>query len=301
MIFDFYRLVPRSLWAKLDSAAVVWLYSSAWVSDYDQSLVDYTKRRFQEDFNSTMLIVRERSWRLETYMEYGWGAALGPSLLDVTAIGPGFDNVGAVRCYGQQPLKRDRLDGYNYRDDWERALRSGSNVVVIETWNELHEGTEICETVEMGRAYIDLTRHYSSIFKEGSWDPDLKEIDSALSLIPSELKGAPGEEVHLNLSVKNTGWRSWPEYLDLSFFFLMMDGSERVNRALRVTFPHRLAAGDEFTDLIALRLPSGPGLYRVLVSTGQLGKRLELEAAVIELPWPMVLLVLPAVLTRRKT
>ncbi len=40
------------------------------------------------------------------------------------------------------------------------------NIVMIETWNELHEGTDICETREYGRQYIDMTAKYSVMFKE---------------------------------------------------------------------------------------------------------------------------------------
>jgi len=38
---------------------------------------------------------------------------------------------------------------------------------MIETWSEFHEGTEICETKEYGRQYIELTRKYSDMFKKG--------------------------------------------------------------------------------------------------------------------------------------
>jgi len=33
------------------------------------------------------------------------------------------------------------------------------------TENELHEGTDICETREYGRGYIELTRHYVEMFR----------------------------------------------------------------------------------------------------------------------------------------
>jgi len=302
MIRDFYLRIPEALWARMDSAAVVWLYSSAWVSDYDQSLVEYTRRRFLEDFNSSVFIVRERSWSLDTDMEYGWGAALGPSLLDVTAIGPGFDNEGAVRCYGQQPLKRDRLDGCSYRDDWEEALRAASNIVVIETWNELHEGTEICETVELGRKYIEITAEYARAFKEGSWE-NLKEIDSEFSLDPMRLEGGPAEAMAINITVINRGWRSWPEYLDLGFLFLGIDSSERTSRTIHLDFPHRLSRGERYSEIVDLGLPGVEGEYRVLVSTSYLNRRLELTAVVLEAPAAVFLIsgfVLWTLMIRRR-
>jgi hypothetical protein len=35
----------------------------------------------------------------------------------------------------------------------------------VETWNEFSEGTDIAETVQMGRLYINLTRTYADLFK----------------------------------------------------------------------------------------------------------------------------------------
>jgi hypothetical protein len=54
---------------------------------------------------------------------------------------------------------------------WERLLafspKRRSWLVHIETWNELHEGSEICETRECGRRYIELTRRYADAFHAG--------------------------------------------------------------------------------------------------------------------------------------
>ena len=283
MIFDFYSRVPPRLWARIDGKALVWLYSSAWVSDYDQSLVDYVRARFAEDFGSDLLIVREGSWGIETELEYSWGAALRPSLGEVSAIGPGFDNAGAVPCYGQSPLKRERLDGFNYRDDWEAALRGDSTIVVIETWNELHEGTEICETAELGRLYIDLTNHYAEVFKRGSWNGSLLEMDARVELHPTVLGGEPGERVEMDFTVTNGGWRSWPQRLDLSLLWLAINGSNRYNEAFTIQLPSRLLTGESRTEVLEVLLPDVPGTYRVILSTGFIGKRLEIEAVVPEL------------------
>jgi hypothetical protein len=41
---------------------------------------------------------------------------------------------------------------------------------MLETWSEFHEGTDICESREYGRQYINLTRKYTRLFKKG-WKP----------------------------------------------------------------------------------------------------------------------------------
>ena len=290
MIRDFYSHVPPDLWARIDGAAMTFLYSAGWVSDYDQSLVNYTKTRFREDFNASIFLVRERSWRIETDMQYGWGAAFGPVLLDVASVGPGFENVGAVNCYGQSPLHRDRLGGYAYQDDWEKAMRSGSKIVTIETWNELHEGTDICETRETGRLYIELTRRYSTLFKEGSWNRSMKEIDASIQFRLDRYEGRPGELIPLDLRLVNTGWHSWPDYLDLGLFWLNRDAREHSkSRVIRLEFGSRIPSGGAFETNMTLKLPSYDGTYDLLVSTSYLGKRFSVTVKVAELAVPPIL------------
>ena len=41
-------------------------------------------------------------------------------------------------------------------------------LLAVETWNEFSEGTQIAETRQDGRHYIDLTRAYTDLFKT-SW------------------------------------------------------------------------------------------------------------------------------------
>jgi len=46
-------------------------------------------------------------------------------------------------------------------------------LVHLETRNEFHEGTEICETREYGRQYIELTRRFADLFHAG------KQLDAS--------------------------------------------------------------------------------------------------------------------------
>ena len=43
--------------------------------------------------------------------------------------------------------------------------------MILETWNEFHEGTNIAESREHGRQYIELTRKYVDLFKQGKEPP----------------------------------------------------------------------------------------------------------------------------------
>jgi glycoprotein endo-alpha-1,2-mannosidase len=58
----------------------------------------------------------------------------------------------------------DRKDGEVYRTLWEDAIQSNPDWILITSWNEWHEGTEIEPSIEYGDKYIKLTGDYASQF-----------------------------------------------------------------------------------------------------------------------------------------
>lgn len=96
---------------------------------------------------------------------YGWGAA--PSgfnadpRLTIAQVGPGFRNTSYCRGGPEQNcFDIDRENGARYAGQLTRAIAADRRVIAVETWNEFSEGTDIQETVQSGRLYIDLTRRY---------------------------------------------------------------------------------------------------------------------------------------------
>ena len=85
----------------------------------------------------------------------------------IDELGPGYDHSAVP---GRAPLVVKRENGKFYEDDWLKFLRRPTPFVMIETWSEFHEGTDICESREYGRQYIELTRKYADLFKQG-WRP----------------------------------------------------------------------------------------------------------------------------------
>lgn len=77
---------------------------------------------------------------------------------------PGYDDTN-IRKPG---LMYPRDNGGTYNETWKAALASNPDWILICSWNEWHEGTEIEPSVEYGYFYINLTRHYVRIFKEES-------------------------------------------------------------------------------------------------------------------------------------
>jgi hypothetical protein len=155
---------------------IVWMYGNNWFARTDQSCIDQCKERFEAEFNHTLIFVGTDGWRndcpnLEGY--YRWGTAVAGmvsydySPIRIASLGPGFNNgnasYGAVCQVGQDPILTPRSPEF-YSDNWTAAMNADPNWVVIETWNEMHEGTPICRTTEFGDEYLNLTAKYSQIF-----------------------------------------------------------------------------------------------------------------------------------------
>ncbi len=178
---DYYSRIPPRFWAAIDGRPIVWLYDTIWISRFDQSSIDYLSARFENDFNGLRLfVVRESQWQTSKGVVpqsavtsdglYAWGAA--PSgynsspELTIAQVGPGFNNT--QYCKGgpeNNCFDVDRQNGARYEGELQQAAASGRHILAVETWNEFSEGTDIQETVETGRQYIDLTRHYADEFK----------------------------------------------------------------------------------------------------------------------------------------
>jgi hypothetical protein len=178
---DFYSRIPPRYWAAIDNKPIVWLYDTIWISRFDQSSIDYLSERFAQDFGGLRLfVVRESQWQESKGFSaptpvtseglYAWGAAPfgfnAAAELTVAEVGPGFKNT--QYCTGgpeRNCFDVDRDGGTRYERQLQQAVASGRHLLAAETWNEFSEGTDIQDTVETGRQYIDLTRRYVDEFK----------------------------------------------------------------------------------------------------------------------------------------
>lgn len=167
-IRDFFSCIPPRHWAMIEGRPIVLLYAAAFAKKWDQTLLDYVKAEFPKDFAGRVpWIAPQDSWGLKGDSTCAWGGALEFKNPGIGEIGPGYDHSAVP---GRAPLVRDRENGRFYTRSWLQFLRRPSNFVMIETWNEFHEGTDICESREYGRQYIELTRKYAQLFKQG-WRP----------------------------------------------------------------------------------------------------------------------------------
>lgn len=162
----FYQIHPRH-WAAVDGRPLVVLYGSAFSKNHDATLYDYVYSHFERDFHGVRpYIIRDNSWTQGADATTQWGAALGGPYIfgNVAQVGAGYNDMAVP---GRSTPIRMRENGNFYRWGWEQILSSSAKIAIIETWNEMHEGTSICESREYGSQYIELTSDYVKRFKEG--------------------------------------------------------------------------------------------------------------------------------------
>ncbi len=167
---DFFSFIPPRHWAAIGGRPIVLLYSPGFAAKQDPALFPYVRERFRKDFATDLYLIKQTGWRGEADSTCNWGAAVsGLTLAGCAAVGPGYDHT-AVR--GRQPLIVDRQGGQFYAGNWERLLHlkpaRRPKLVMVETWNEFHEGTDVAASKEYGRQYVELTRKYADLFHQGA-------------------------------------------------------------------------------------------------------------------------------------
>jgi len=180
MVKRFYEALPREQWAQVDGKTLLWLWAAWFDIRFDGQLFTDLRTWFARDFGSELYVVGDNSWRygrnpggervstdLEGY--YEWGAGVyGYRPLDggVAQVGPGYDE-RPLDGPGRKRRVAPREGGAFYERGLTAAVNSDSRILAIETWNEYHEASEVAESVEYGRRYIELTRRYADAFKRG--------------------------------------------------------------------------------------------------------------------------------------
>ncbi len=97
-----------------------------------------------------------------------WSAAHGVSRTWVATVMPGYDD----RVTGRpDAFVRERAGGDYYRRCWQGASASGADWVIITSFNEWMEGTQIEPSVSYGDAYLGLTRELADAYRAGTAPP----------------------------------------------------------------------------------------------------------------------------------
>ncbi len=81
--------------------------------------------------------------------------------ISMATVIPGYDDT-KERPSG---FAVERQDGALYETLWQVAIAADPDWVLITSWNEWHEGTEIEPSDEHGDLYLELTAKFAAQFK----------------------------------------------------------------------------------------------------------------------------------------
>jgi len=218
MIKDFFERIPREYRALAPAdkpnagkpGCIVFLYTSEYFSDFDETFVGYCNERFERDFGCPLVWIaaedfKRRAKCFDGYSSYGAGW-VGPICLKggrirIGSVGVGFDD--SPVAIGREARIRSRMGGETYDKDWQKVLDFAPHWVVFDGWNELHEGSDICASRQYGRKYVESTRTKALQFA-GEKDLDVQYFRySVPQVVP------PREIFQAELLIRNVGKLPW--------------------------------------------------------------------------------------------
>ncbi|MBN1852545.1 MAG: glycoside hydrolase family 99-like domain-containing protein [Pirellulales bacterium] len=107
-----------------------------------------------------MSLAESRKWCAGTYRSWVELAEDADAISTITII-PGYDDT-KIRKPG---LAVERFEGQLYRVQWENAIQANPRWILITSFNEWHEGSEIEPSAEFGDVYLKITRDFANRFK----------------------------------------------------------------------------------------------------------------------------------------
>lgn len=314
VIHDFYQAVPDTMVAKIDGRPLMLFFmpynapSARWVDYWNADTFQYVRTEFLNDFSQSPYLLtcdhlhgdeygswngqdKDGNWQDVTGTtdgEFRWFASLGDSdgplvLPKTISISPGYWFVTNSHPDPTYPSsnypKAYRQGGARYANDWviANSHRSGRFLAIVETWNELFEGTNISESKtitnypdasadswgEESRLYLDITAQYAKSWND-QIDFDCVFLDDS---IPATMLA--GEICSATLRVRNSGDEKWQG----SSFLLAQDDTDGVPGLFDPLTPNFVNSrrvglgvkeayrGQPLTFSVVFRAPAAPGVY----------------------------------------
>jgi hypothetical protein len=87
----------------------------------------------------------------------------------IASVSPGFDD--SMLVGRAVPRVVDRAEGRVYDAQWESAVATAADWVVVTSWNEWWENTQIEASERYGTVFLDRTREWVRLFKAGPGAP----------------------------------------------------------------------------------------------------------------------------------
>lgn len=217
VIRDFFLRIPKEFRATahlLDERAgqptyIVDLYHSLFATDFDESLITYCNEQFEKDFGAKLCWIGGGSWKgkgfdLDGYCSYGSGL-IGPKYdedgrIRIGAVGAGYDDTAVA---GRSTPIRSRMGGQTYKDDWAVVTAKKPHWIMVDGWNEFHEGSDICGSRQYGFEYVAATAMQLARLRTQ------KEYDAKVLWHNAPPAIEPGELMHVTFLLKNDGLKPW--------------------------------------------------------------------------------------------
>ena len=142
-----------------------------------------------------------------------WQRQLGTPKIWAATVMPGYDDRKTGRT---DAFVRDRQDGQFYRSTWDAATATAPDWIVITSFNEWVEGSQIEPSVSYGDKYLNLTKELAARFK-GSSRPIPETPPSAAATASGSYFFAqdgqpPGSQLVGFVVSNDDGVRLWDEF-----------------------------------------------------------------------------------------
>jgi hypothetical protein len=208
------------------TAHVVFLSSSTPLRNLDAAALTYCADRFAAEFGAPLLWIGDREFAGKSAgldgvvgagnSEGGW--------IQVGHLSPGRDTTAAPSAAASQPSDTVRLAadsvptpvtehrtptvesrrlGRTYIERWIERLRAYPDWLLLESWNDMREGTDIAPALQFGVQYLDLTRAGAGQFKGG--------VDYTVNFLRTTVPPvmAPRTIYQVEVWAQNTGRKGW--------------------------------------------------------------------------------------------
>jgi hypothetical protein len=280
MIRDFFLHVPLEFRAQVGArpqegkvgGVVVMLGEPQGIADWDGTFLDYCQQRFGQDFGGLHIAwLGGGAWRQKGAEGfYAYVRLAGKTGLTQEGLG-GATAVSISPGYcrpGPQGEIRPRREKRAYRTDWERVLALKPDLVVVNSWNDFAEATDIAPTRQYGYGYVDMTE--LSQARLGSEQAHSLRLQQAS--VPSLLR--PGTEYQIELLVENLGTQEVRTGRQITADYRILRRSDNTvvqeqiaaqELRLRAGESRRLPVAIKTTDNDGKPLPPGEYLFSLAV------------------------------------
>jgi hypothetical protein len=216
-----------------------------------------------------------QKWAAATYPSWVQLADGADRIVAITVI-PGYDDT-KIRKPG---LAVERYDGELYRVQWEQAIAADPHWVLVTSFNEWHEGSEIEPSLQYGDKYIELTGQFAERFKSTPRQSHASTVSDAITM---------AEKEQLRRRLQKLPIAVLPEAESMAFWWLLDIGVE----PKLLTWEGIVGDGVKPRDYPILLYCAGEAYRRTVRTTGDVDEALVRYqqaggclVALPSLPWP---------------